>query len=172
MWHRLHSNKRGFTLIEIMIGMAIVMILTGIAIPSLSEALENAEVASLEQQLQRARTGIDFYTFQHEDQYPGLDASGAAGWSASTFREQLLLATDEEGNTAAAGTEGYFYGPYLAESFPRNPFSNLTSVHLVQPGTNFSQPNNTTGWVYWADTGVIRANTSGTTPDGMPLFDL
>ena len=63
--------KNGFTLIEVMIGMAILIVLAGMAVPSFSQALENAEVSSLEQQLQRIRTAIDYYTFQHEEQNPG-----------------------------------------------------------------------------------------------------
>lgn len=167
----LQQLKAGFTLIEILIGAAILIILAGMAIPSFADAMEDAEVASLEQQLQRVRTAIDYYTFQHEEQVPGYD-EGTTSWSAATFENQLLLASDEDGNTAAVGTSGYYYGPYITEDFPQNPFSGLQTIHLVQPGSTFSEPDDTTGWVYWADTGTLRANTSGATPDGIPLFDL
>lgn len=167
----LQPLKAGFTLIEILIGAAILIVLAGMAIPSFAEALEDAEVASLEQQLQRIRTAIDYYTFQHEEQVPGYQTN-PAGWSAAIFENQLLLASDEDGNTAAVGTSGYYYGPYITEDFPRNPFNQLQTIHLVQPGTTFSEPDDTTGWVYWADTGTLRANSSGSTPDGIPLFEL
>ena len=154
-----------------LIGMAILVILAGMAIPSFADTLEDAEVASLEQQLQRVRTAIDYYTFQHEEQVPGYD-EGTASWSATIFENQLLLASDEDGATAAVGTSGYYYGPYITEAFPQNPFNDLQTIHLVQPGTSFNEANDTTGWVYWADTGTLRANSSGNTPDGNPLFDL
>ncbi len=167
----LQQLKAGFTLIEMLIGMAILIILAGMAIPSFAEAMEDAEVASLEQQLQRIRTAVDYYTFQHEEQVPGYDGATST-WSASTFENQLLLASDEDGNTAAVGTSGYYYGPYITEGFPQNPFNGLNSVHMVQPGVAFAEADDTTGWVYWADTGTLRANSSGTTPDGIPHFDL
>jgi len=167
----LQQLQAGFTLIEMMIGMAILIILAGMAIPSFADTLEDAEVASLEQQLQRIRTGVDYYTFQHEEQVPGYDA-GTGIWSATILENQLTLASDEDGNTAVVGTSGYYYGPYITEVFPSNPFSGLQTIHLVQPGVSFTEADDTTGWVYWADTGTFRANSSGTTPDGIAHFDL
>ena len=163
--------KNGFTLIEVMIGMAILIVLAGMAVPSFSQALENAEVSSLEQQLQRIRTAIDYYTFQHEEQNPGYHPAYMT-WTSATFENQLLLASDDDGLTAAPGTSGYFYGPYITEGFPRNPFSSLSTIQIVQPGATFATPDDTTGWEYWADTGIFRANSTGSTPDGTPLFEL
>lgn len=163
--------RSAFTLIEIMIGMAILIILTGLALPSFAGALENADVAALQQQLQRVRTSVDFYTFQHDEQNPGLQVSSAT-WSAAILSDQLQLASDESGNTAAAGTPGYTYGPYLTDGVPQNVFNGLNTIQMVQPGGTFAGPDDSTGWVYWADTGVFRANSSGTTPDGEALFNL
>jgi prepilin-type N-terminal cleavage/methylation domain-containing protein len=167
-----HVNTRSaFTLIEIMIGMAILVILTGLALPSFAGALENADVAALQQQLQRVRTSVDFYTFQHDEQKPGFLAS-SGGWSSAILSNQLQLASDEDGNTAAVGTAGFTYGPYLTEGVPQNSFNGLNTIQLVQPGGVFSGPDDSTGWVYWADSGVFRANSTGTTPDGEALFNL
>lgn len=168
----LHNRRRsGFSLIEILIAMAILAVLVGMALPTLADTRDDAMETALEQQLQRVRTAVDFYSFQHDANLPGEDpASGT--WSAATFANQLTLASDGDGNTAAAGTAGFPYGPYLHDGMPRNPFNELDTVTLIGPGGNFSAPDDSTGWVYWADTGEFRANSSGSTSDGTPLFEL
>lgn len=164
-------RKAGFSLIEILIGLAILGVLVGMAVPLFVETIEDAASTALEQQLQRVRTAVDFYSFQHEQNNPGEDFVTGT-WSANTFAEQLILASDIAGDTAAAGTVGFPYGPYLTDGMPRNPINDLTSVTLVAPGGSFSTPDDTTGWVYWADSGQFRANTSGTNSDGEAYFDL
>jgi len=165
-----HRNA-GFSLIEILIGLAILGVLVGMAVPLFVSTMEDAESTALEQQLQRVRTAVDFYTFQHDQDNPGEDFATSA-WSADTFVEQLVLASDFAGDTAAAGTAGYPYGPYLTDGMPRNPINELSSVTLVGPGGSFTTPDDTTGWVYWADSGQFRANTSGNNSDGEAYFDL
>ncbi len=168
---RTRTARQGFSLLEVLIVITILVVLTGMALPSFSGAVDDAEVTALSQQLQRVRTAIDYYSFQHDDQFPGWLASAGA-WSAVHLVNQLVLASDEDGETAAAGTAGYAYGPYVTEAMPANPVSRADSVLLVQPGAGFNGPDDTTGWVFFADSGVFRANSSGTAPDGTPLFNL
>lgn len=151
--------------------MVILTILVGMALPALTGIDADARETALRQQLQRVRTQVDFYAFQHDDLNPGQDPS-TGSWSASVFTNQLTLATDLDGNSASVGTSGYPYGPYLTDGIPVNPFNDLNTVYVVSPGGTFSSANDSTGWVYWADTGDFRANSSGATADGDNLFDL
>ncbi len=155
---------------ELSIVVTILMILAGMAIPAFSDSVDNAEVAAAQSMLSRVRTAVDFYAFQHQEQFPGMDSNGI--WSAATLDAQLRMASDADGNTAAQGTAGYPYGPYLTESFPANPFNDLETVLVVQPGAVFAGPDDNTGWIFWADTGAFKINSTATDSNGDPVFNL
>ena len=71
------SNRRtqsaGFTLIELMIVMAIIGILITLAIPSFVAAVKHAREAALKEDLQTMRTAIDSYTMDKEKAPQSLD---------------------------------------------------------------------------------------------------
>ena len=70
------SNRRtqsGFTLIELMIVMAIIGILITMAIPSFVGALRHAREAALKEDLQTMRTAIDTYTMDKQKGPQSLD---------------------------------------------------------------------------------------------------
>ncbi|MFK5956210.1 MAG: prepilin-type N-terminal cleavage/methylation domain-containing protein [Planctomycetota bacterium] len=164
-----HRKQAGFTLMEIAITASILLMLAGMAIPAFADTIDDAEVASAQSMLARVRTGVDFYSLQHRDDFPG----GSSGtWSASIFENQLRQASDIDGATAAQGTSGYPFGPYLTELIPANPFNQLNTVMVIQPGGSFSAPDDSTGWVYWADTGAFKINCSEAAPNGEAIFDL
>ena len=167
--HALRSQRSGFTLIEIVIAAAIVLLLAGMVVPVFDGAVADAEAASTRQILERARTAINFYSFQHEEQLPG--ESGGV-WSADTFIEQLRMATNEDGDTADAGTPGFAYGPYLTDDIGTNPFNDLETVLVIAPGMTMLGADDTTGWVYFAETGDFRANSTENDPNGDPIWDL
>ena len=151
--------------------MAILSVLVGMALPAFGDTTDDAEEVALQQQLQRVRTAIEFYAFQHDQKNPGEDPDTGT-WSADTLTSQLVLASDIDGDTAAPGSWGYPYGPYLTDGIPENPINGLSTILLVGPGGSFTSANDSTGWVYWADTGDFRANCSGNSSDGDPLFEL
>lgn len=165
------SSRTGFSLIEVLIALSIVAVLAGMALPSLTEVLGDADDVAIEQQLQRVRTAVDFYAFQHDQNNPG-QSPDTGTWSAASLTNQLVLASNLDGDTAAAGTNGFPYGPYLTDGIPENPLNGLATVTVVAPGASFTTPDDSTGWVYWADTGDFRANSSGSNGDGEAYFDL
>ena len=70
------SNRRaqsGFTLIELMIVMAIIGILITMAIPSFVGAVRHAREAALKEDLQTMRTAIDTYTMDKQKGPQSLD---------------------------------------------------------------------------------------------------
>jgi prepilin-type N-terminal cleavage/methylation domain-containing protein len=167
--HALRGQRSGFTLIEIIIAAAIVLLLAGMVVPVFDGAIADAEAASTRQILERARTAVNFYAFQHEDQLPG--ESGGI-WSAQTFLDQLRLATDENGDTAPVGTPGFPYGPYLTDDLGTNPFNDLSTIMILAPGDAMDQADDSTGWVFFAETGDFRANASCEDPNGDPVWEL
>jgi len=165
----LRGQRSGFTLIEILVAAAIVLLLAGMVVPVFDGAVADAEAASTRQILERARTAVNFYAFQHEEQLPG---ENGGNWSEQRLIDQLRLATDEDGDTAAPGTAGYPYGPYLTDDLGTNPFNDLDTIMVLAPGQNMFGPDDSTGWVFFAETGDFRANSSGTDPQGDPIWDL
>ena len=70
---RIRKQDAGFTLIELMIVMAIIGILITMAIPSFVGALRHAREAALKEDLQTMRTAIDTYTMDKQKGPQSLD---------------------------------------------------------------------------------------------------
>ncbi len=67
------TQSAGFTLIELMIVMAIIGILLTLAIPSFVGAIRHAREAALREDLQTMRTAIDTYTMDKQKGPQSLD---------------------------------------------------------------------------------------------------
>ncbi len=67
------KRESGFTLVELMIVMAIIMILATIAIPIYVRTLQRAKEATLREDLHTMRTAIDSYTIDKEKAPDTLD---------------------------------------------------------------------------------------------------
>jgi len=101
--------KRAFTLIELMIVMAVMAILVGIALPRFKGMREEANIAKAEGELRTLKTAIESYAMHHSNAYPAssttpytsyLDASAAPG--------PQLIASVLYDPFAAANTEYYY----------------------------------------------------------------
>ena len=66
MAHRIQSGKRGFTMIELMIVMAVVTILVSIAVPFYQKSIMRSKESVLRNNLFTMRTVIDEYTFDKQ----------------------------------------------------------------------------------------------------------
>ncbi len=77
------SSEGGFTLIELMIVMAIIAILATIAIPIYVRTLQRAKEATLREDLHTMRTAIDSYTVDKEKAPDTLDDLVQAGYLKS-----------------------------------------------------------------------------------------
>jgi len=64
-----NGNKRGFTLIEILIVVVILGILAAIVIPQFSSASQEASISSVRSQLQTLRSQVELYRVQNNG-YP------------------------------------------------------------------------------------------------------
>jgi len=76
-------GEGGFTLVELMIVMAIIMILATIAIPIYVRTLQRAKEATLREDLHTMRTAIDSYTVDKEKAPDSLDDLVQAGYLKS-----------------------------------------------------------------------------------------
>jgi general secretion pathway protein G len=70
---RIHKQDAGFTLVELMIVMAIIGVLVVVAVPSYVAALQHAREAVLKEDLQVLRAAIDSYTMDKQKAPTSLD---------------------------------------------------------------------------------------------------
>jgi len=125
-------NKRGFTLVEILIVVIILGILAAIVIPQFTNASSTARTNSVQATLQTIRSQIELYKIQHNDTPPTVTSL----WSA------LTSASDTTGNLSTVNGGVFVWGPYL-QAVPSNPLnSNRTPAETVAAASTAD------GWYY------------------------
>lgn len=144
---RLHTTRkhRAFTLVEIMIVTVILAILAAIVSQKIGSAFAESQANALQMSLYRVRSQLQLYYGEHS-RYPTL----------ANFTNQMTMASDLSGNTAAPGTPGFPFGPYI-RSVPANPMSSST------PPTVGNGAIGSSDWYYDQATGAFHANDSATT---------
>src|SRR5512146_3026546 len=104
------GKTRGFTLIELMIVIAIIIILMGVAIPNYQKSVLHAKEALLKQDLKVMRDAIDQYTLDKEKAPQSLQDLVAANYlkeipkdpitgsndTWQTVQEDTLMAIDDQ----------------------------------------------------------------------------
>jgi len=139
-------NKKGFTLVEILIVVVILGILAAIVIPQFTDASTQSKVSSCQTTLSSLRSQIELFKIQHNDTPPAL-ATFAADMTTETEKDSAATAGDDSGNEV---------GPYI-QQVPFNPWS-ATTPQLV---SDFAGGCNVEGWVYDETTGDIWVGTAG-----------
>jgi len=164
-------RRNGFTLIEVLIVVVILGILAATVLPQFTSSTANAKESALRADLAQLRSQLTLYKFQHDGVLPNGTADNVV--------KQLTLASDLTGNTAAVGTAGYPYGPYLMGQLPTNPYNGGSgimvksgSISLADVDPTAVQGSVKVGWIYSTLTGQVIANTIGTAGDGTALSSL
>ncbi|HYN65027.1 MAG TPA: prepilin-type N-terminal cleavage/methylation domain-containing protein [Candidatus Limnocylindrales bacterium] len=154
-----NTARAGFTLVEVMIVVAILALLAAIALPQLTSHKEEGKASAMVSSLSVLRTAIDSYWTQH-DKFPGQNG-------AAELANQLLKATNKAG-TNGTGT-GFGYGPYIRNGkLPANPLTGTNTFKVVTAMP--TAPTGTEAWIYASSTGEIRCNVAGKTIDGVDYF--
>jgi len=167
------GGRRAFSLIELLIVIAILGIIGALVVPNLSDASAMARANTLKDELRYLRTQLAVFKAQHRDTppgYPGGDMSQPP--SEAVFLEQMTRATDEYCRIGAPSRQ-YCFGPYLSR-MPANPLNGLRTIHIVPNGAPMpppGMPDNSTGWIYKPQTLEILANSPGVDVDGIRYID-
>jgi len=157
----------GFSLVEILVVVLILGILAAVVIPMFGGFSDETRAANLMANLQTIRRQMNLYRVQHNDQWPGQLGN------ADLFRDQMTLFSDADGNTAAARSADFPFGPYLSE-IPANALSGDNAVSIVSVKHSFVPPMTDRGWWYNIGTGEFRAYLTNehALPDGRLLNQL
>ena len=158
----------GFTLVEILIVVAIIGILAAVVIPTFQDQTQAAKEAAAKDNLRVLRNAIELYTTQHNDTPPGYFG---AITSYNVLQIQLTQQTNALGQFTQPGTAGYDYGPYMKE-LPQNPFNGIEWFTMISDGASFpAEATGTSGWIYKPATKEIRLDWPGTDKDSIRYYD-
>ncbi|MDB5332186.1 MAG: hypothetical protein JWP03_3337 [Phycisphaerales bacterium] len=121
--------RRGFTLVEMLVVIGIILLLIGIALPMINRTYKNAVRTRMAADLQVISMGLEAYKGDHRD-YPRLLPDPAIDKSQARGAELLCWALVGPGNATTdtngphdgadglgfrvRGTSGQVYGPYIA----------------------------------------------------------
>ncbi len=144
--------KTGLTLIELLIVVAILGIVSGIAVPRATNTVGQFKEATLQSNLVTLRKAFEQYRSQH------------GGGRGAVFPGQLTITTDRQ------GAPGSTYGPYIRQGFPANPINEDCSVRTVTRMP--AGADGRSGWLYDICSGEIRANVDGAGPSGCAYYEL
>lgn len=151
----MRTRRAGFSLIELVIVIAILGILAAVAVPRMSRGAAGATSSRLKSDLATMRSGLELYYAEHNNTYPAV---------ADFANAMVTQFTDVEGNLNATKTGVFIYGPYLKE---------IPTIQVgAQRGNNGVAAADAAGiaWLYNATTGVITANTGVLTDDTGTLY--
>jgi prepilin-type N-terminal cleavage/methylation domain-containing protein len=165
-------RAKAFTLVEILIVVVLLGVLAAIVIPAVANSGTLARGSTLVTNLKLLRRFVLVYTSHHQEVAPGYpNGDTTAAPTYPVFRDQAMLSSNMQGQTAPRGTPGFPFGPYLSK-IPANPFNGLDTVEVLANGQNFpAVADDSHGWVYKPATREIRPDNTGADDAGDAYYD-
>src|ERR1700756_4044230 len=130
MFKKLHSKHAGFTLVEIMIVVAIIALLAAIAVPGFLRARKRSQASKILNDLRMIDSAVDQYAI--ETGRKTGDPVAVSDWTNYVKKNSLLY---NNGNSVL----GSSYGPQTVDSLPVVPAADLAALSDVA-GTGFWSP--------------------------------
>ena len=130
MLQKLNKNRGGFTLVEIMIVVAIIALLAAIAVPNFLRARKRSQATRILEDLRMIDSAIDQYAIE-----TNKVSGAAANW---TDIQAYLKKGSTLYNTTGTDLLGNAFGPYAVDTIPVVPAATFTSLSDVAPNTFWS----------------------------------
>lgn len=151
------NMKTAFTLVEVLIVVAILGILAAVVIPEFQNSTQLAKESTAKENLQILRTAIERYTNRNNGIPPGY-ANGDPLQSAGELHFFIQMVYNKQ---------------YLSE-LPKNPFNKLSRMRVFSGNDSLPDEAFRTdfyGWAYEPSTKTIRLNWLGTDENGVRYYD-
>lgn len=130
MFKKLHSKRAGFTLVEIMIVVAIIALLAAIAVPGFLRARKRSQASKILNDLRMIDGAVDQYAI--ETGRKTGDVVDVADWTNYLKKGTNLYLTGQD-------LFGDDYGPQTVDTVPQVPATALTTLSDVA-NTGFWSP--------------------------------
>ena len=130
MLNKLNKRRGGFTLVEIMIVVAIIALLAAIAVPGFLRARKRSQASRIVNDLRLIDSAVDQYAIEN-NRTSGSSVPTAA-WTNYLKQGSSLYNTGQD-------VFGNAYGPQTVDMLPRVPASTFATLSDVA-GTEFFSP--------------------------------
>ncbi len=125
-----YRGRHGFTLVEIMIVVAIIALLASIAVPGFLRARKRSQASRIINDLRLIDSAIDQYAIENNKKTG--DAVGTADWTAYMKKGSTLYTTGKD-------LFGNAYGAQAVDTLPKAPAGAWSSLSDIA-GTEFWSP--------------------------------
>jgi prepilin-type N-terminal cleavage/methylation domain-containing protein len=123
------SNRRGFTLVEIMIVVAIIALLASIAVPNFLRARKRSQATRILEDLRQLDSATDEYA---------IDNNKTSGMNPAFTDLKAYLKTGSVLYSSGADLFGDSYGPFTIDTIVKVPIAAFDDLSDVAPATFWS----------------------------------
>ena len=129
MLQRISKNRGGFTLVEIMIVVAIIALLAAIAVPNFLRARKRSQATRILEDLRLLDSASDQYA---------IETNKTSGINPAFADLKNYLKTGTTLYTSGSDLFGDTYGPFTVDSIPKVPTSAFNALSDVADATFWS----------------------------------
>ncbi len=129
MLNKLNKKRGGFTLVEIMIVVAIIALLAAIAVPGFLRARKRSQASRILNDLRLIDAAVDQYAI--ENNKSSATAVNVTDWTAYLKNATVLQLTGQD-------IFGNAYGPQTVDTIPKVPAAAYTALSDVAPQSFWS----------------------------------
>ncbi|MGB8353235.1 MAG: prepilin-type N-terminal cleavage/methylation domain-containing protein [Chthoniobacteraceae bacterium] len=129
MLQKINKSRAGFTLVEIMIVVAIIALLAAIAVPNFLRARKRSQATRILEDLRMLDSAMDQYA---------IDTGKVSGMSPAFGDVQNYLKTGTTLYNSGADLFGDTYGPFTVDSIPKVPTSAFNALSDVADSSFWS----------------------------------